>query len=107
MTALRLSPGLPPMNRIFTAWQSFDGTPITLLAGEGPPTVANGELQPDCDVMLWRVEAGTWEEARAIQSLRPGWQPYAPVGEASPCQNCGALLYREGRGQCWNCDREG
>ncbi len=94
------------MNRVFTAWRSSDGTPSTLIMGEGPPTLANGELQPACDVMLWRIEVGSWEEARAVQSLRLGWKPYVPVGEATPCPNCEALLYAEGSGQCWNCDSE-
>lgn len=53
-----------------------------------------------------RIEVGSWEEARAIQSIRLGWKPYTPVGEASPCPNCGALLYAEGSGKCWNCDRQ-
>lgn len=91
------------MNRIFTAWQSLDGTRNTLVMGERPPTFANGELQPDCDVMLWRIEAGTWEEAKALQSLRLGWQPHVPAGESGPCPNCGALHDPEGSGQCWNC----
>ena len=93
------------MKRVFTAWQSSDGTKNTLIMGEGPPIFANGELQPECEAMLWRIEAGSWEEARAMQSLRLGWKPYAPAGEASPCANCGALLYLEGSGQCGNCDR--
>ena len=92
------------MRRVFSAWQSADGTQTTLILGDGPPTLANGQLQPDCEVMLWRIEAGSWEEARAIQSLRQGWKPYAPVGEASPCPKCGALVYAEGSGQCWNCE---
>lgn len=77
--------GYLSMERIFTAWQSSDGSQITLIAGEGPPTFANGELQPDCDVMLWRIAAGSWEEAAAIRNLRLGWEPYVPSGKAAPC----------------------
>ena len=91
------------MKRIFTAWQSSDGSQITLAAGEGPPRFANGELQPDCDVLLWRIEAGTWEEAAAIRNLRLGWEPYVPSGKAVPCPSCGASYYPDGSGQCWNC----
>ena len=94
------------MERIFTAWRSSDGCQITLIAGEGPPMFANGELQPDCDVMLWRIAAGSWEEAAAIRNLRLGWEPYEPSGKAAPCPDCGASYYPDGSGQRWNCTQE-
>lgn len=95
------------MNRVFTAWRSHDGSQTSLIEGEGPPTCANGEPQPDCEVMLWRIEAGTWEEACAIRNLRLGWEPYKPFGLAEPCPQCGSPYYPEGSGQCWNCPQDG
>ena len=102
----RFQVGYLSMERIFTAWQSSDGSQITLIAGEGPPVFANGEIQPDCDVMLWRIAAGSWEEAATIRNLRLGWGPYVPSGKAAPCPDCGSSYYPEGSGQCWNCERE-
>jgi hypothetical protein len=95
------------MKRVFTAWRSLDGLQISLVAGDGPPRFANGELQPGCEVMLWRIEVGSYEEAMAIRNLRLGYKPYVPLGEASPCPDCGSLHYPAGSGQCWNCGRDG
>jgi len=95
------------MRRVFTAWRSLDASQISLVPGEGPPRFANGELQPDCEVMLWRIEVGSYEEAMAVRNLRLGYEPYVPLGEASPCPNCGSLHYPESTGQCWNCNHEG
>ena len=91
--------------RVYTAWAKAGGPGVlTFSPGEDPPRSGNGEVMPDCDVVLWRVEAATWEEAMAIRNLRCGFEPYKPAGEASPCPDCGALHYAEGSGQCWNCD---
>ena len=93
------------MKRVYTAWAKAGETEVsTFSAGEEPPRVANGEFMENCDVVLWRVEAATWEEAMAIRNLRCGYAPYQPVGEASPCPECGSLHYADGSGQCWNCD---
>ena len=95
------------MKRVFTAWRSSDGLQISLVHGEGPPRFANGELQPNCEVLLWRIEVGSYEEAMAIHRLRLGWEPYVPEGEAAPCPCCGSMYYPENSGQCWNCDLTG
>ena len=94
------------MKRIFTAWRSLDGTQISLVPGEGPPKFASGELEPDCKVLLWRIEAGSYEEAAAVRNLRLGWNPYVPMGDALPCPSCGSAYFPEGSGQCWNCEHE-
>ncbi len=94
------------MNRVFTAWRSVDGLQISLVEGEGPPTSANGELQENCDVKLWRIDVGSYEEAMAIRNLRLGYGPYVPQGEAVPCPICDSMHYPEHSGQCWNCDYE-
>jgi hypothetical protein len=68
----------------WTAWVSKDGGQITLVNGQDPPRFANGKLQPDCETLLWRIEAATLEEASAIHHLRLGWEPYKPEGEPAP-----------------------
>ena len=95
------------MKRVFTAWAEKEGEhPHTLIGGEGPPRFAEGTVQEDCKILVWRIEACTWEEAMSIYHLRQGWAPYDPGCEAAPCPTCGALLYPMGSGQCWNCDHE-
>jgi len=95
------------MERVFTAWSSLDGSQLSLVSGEGPPRSANGDLQENCEVMLWRIEVGSYEEAMAIRNLRLGYGPYVPQGEAFPCPDCGSMYYPESSAQCWNCDHEG
>jgi hypothetical protein len=95
------------MKRVFTAWRSLDGKQTSVVSGEGPPRFANGELEPNCEVKLWRIEVGSFEEAMAIRNLRLGYGPYVPEGEAAPCPRCGSMCYPEHSGQCWNCDFEG
>jgi len=66
---------------IYTVWSSKDGGEITMVSGEERPKFADGSLQPDCEVLLWRIEAATFEEASAIHHLRMGWEPYKPMDE--------------------------
>jgi len=77
-----------------------------MVSGEGPPRFANGALQPDCEIKLWRVEVGSYEEAMAIRNLRLGFEPYVPHGAAAPCPSCGSTYYPESSGQCWQCNHE-
>ena len=92
------------MKRVYTAWaKAGESAPSCLGLGEEPPQLANGEPMWDCDVVLFRVEADSHEEAMALYHLRCGFEPYKPVGAASPCPDCGALHYAQGSGQCWNC----
>lgn len=88
---------------IFTAWGQ-QGNAHTLIAGEAVPRLANGEPLPDCDELIWRIEAGNWEEAMAIYHLRQGWEPYQPPIPVGTCPKCNALFYLQGSGQCWQCD---
>lgn len=67
----------------------------------------NGQPLEGRDVLLWRVEAGIWEEAQAIKHIRLGYSPYVPVGEPAPCPACGSMYYPGGSAQCWNCDHVG
>ena len=95
------------MKRVFSVWSSFDGLQLTMSEGESPPLFANGEPEPGCDVLLWRFEAGSHEEAMAIKNIRLGFGPYVPLGESAPCPKCGSMYYPEGSRQCWNCDHVG
>ena len=64
------------MKRTYTAWAKAGEADLSAFcAGEEPPRLANGEAAPDCDVVLWRAEAATWEEAMAIRNLRCGFAP--------------------------------
>ncbi len=95
------------MKRIYTAWgRSDEDRPHILLGGEGPLRFANGETDPDCQKLFWRIEANSWEEAASIYNLRQVWGPYRPEGKPEPCPKCGAMFYPEGSGQCWQCDYE-
>jgi len=95
------------MKRLFSAWSSSDGTEITFSEGEHRPRLANGDPAPGCDVVLWRVEAGSYEEAMAIRNVRLGYGPYVPLGDSAPCPKCDAMYYPDGSGQCWHCDHVG
>jgi hypothetical protein len=96
------------MKRVFTAWAATEGGEITgFWMGEEPPKTGNGERLWDCVVPLWRIEAGSFEEAMAVYNIRCGYKPYVPLGEAAPCPACNAMYYPGGSAQCWNCGREG
>lgn len=96
------------MRRIYTAWSNTDGGEITgFTSGEDRPRTNNGDPIWDCVFPVWRVEAGSHEEAMAIYNIRRGFGPYKPLGESAPCPECGAPYYPEGSAQCWNCDHEG
>ena len=88
---------------IYTAWSSKDGVKITLVTGDDRPRFPDNMPQPDCEVLLWRIEASTPEEASAILHLRLGWEPYKPKGDAVPCPKCGVKYYPKGSGECWRC----
>jgi len=97
-----------PLKRIFTAWSESEGGEITgLWSGIERPKTGNGEPLWNCVFPVWRIEAGSFEEAMAIYNIRRGFGPYQPSGEPAPCPECGALHYPEGSAQCWNCDHEG
>jgi len=89
---------------VYTAWASNDGGEIVLNAGEDCPRFADGTPQPNCERLLWRIEAATPEEAHAVHNLRMGWEPYHPMGKPMPCPKCGAV-YPEGSGECWHCGK--
>ena len=63
--------------------------------------------QSDQAMLLYSFVAHTGEEAMAIHSLRQGWSPYVPAGEAVPCPTCGTPYYSEGYSDCWRCGHIG
>lgn len=92
------------MKRVFSAWTSPDGTEAAFAEGVHPPLLANGRPALDGAVLLWRVEAGSYEEAMAIRNIRLGFGAYVPQGPAAACPKCAAMYYPAGSGQCWHCD---
>jgi hypothetical protein len=57
--------------------------------------------------LQYEFTAHTGEEAMAIHSLRQGWAPYLPTGEAGDCPACGSVYYPECYGDCWRCGHIG
>jgi hypothetical protein len=88
--------------RIFEAWLDPEGDVTFASAASAAERRAKG-LLADSAVLLYVVEADTWEEAMAVHHLRMGYQPYRPLGSATPCPRCRALIYSEGSGECWRC----
>jgi hypothetical protein len=76
---------------------------ITFVEGKERPRSLNGAFMPDTEVLLFTIDAATWEEAQAIKHLRMGWEPYKPQGGPKPCPRCEAVYYPEGKGECWQC----
>lgn len=91
------------MTKIYSAWTNAANSAVSFVPGEGPPCAADGTKLPDCEVLLWKIEAATWEEACAINHLRLGHGSYSASGAAKPCPKCGANFYPEGSGECWRC----
>lgn len=90
--------------RIFSVWSSLDGCQITMSEGIEQPKFVDGSPDSYCERLMFVIEAGSAEEAAAIQHLRLGWEPYRPMGKAAACPMCGSTFYPGGSGQCWNCD---
>ena len=89
--------------KTWTYWMNTAGDQISGCPGEGPPRFLNGTLQPGCEIFLYKIEAGSYEEIAAIHHLRMGWEPYKPSGDPKPCTKCGSTYYPRGSGDCWKC----
>ena len=57
------------------------------------------------NVLLWEIDAHTYEEMMAIHNLRCGFGPYNPMGEPENCPQCSAYFYPQGSGDCWRCGK--
>jgi hypothetical protein len=88
----------------FEAWQDPEGD-TTFATSASISELRTKRLLSDSAVLLYSVEASSWEEAMAVHHLRMGYEPYKPLGKPAPCSNCGALVYVEGSGQCWRCSQ--
>jgi hypothetical protein len=90
------------MRYIFEAWEDADES-ITLMRAERVEDAkVHGLIDPN-GIMLYQIQADTWEEASAIHALRMGWSPYRPEGEPMSCPKCSAIYYPMGSGECWRC----
>jgi len=93
------------MLRVYEAWQDPVGFGVTLALATGVDELRAKKLLDRDAKLLYRIEAHSHEEAAAIHHVRMGWQPYQPVGESGPCPHCGAQIYPEGSGECWQCGK--
>ena len=89
-------------SQTFEAWQDSKGvtlsTPLNIADHR-----ARGQLGGDA-ILLYRIEAATFEEASAIHNLRMGWGPYRPMDDKPhACGKCGAWRYID----CWRCAGRG
>jgi hypothetical protein len=94
------------MKRLYQAWQYDDGCVTALGEAEGiKEEIAQG-LMPKDAKLLHQFEAETWEEAQTLHYIEMDWRAYKPMGEAKECpNNCGAMFYPEGSGECPNYGR--
>jgi hypothetical protein len=64
---------------------------------------SRGLLDPRSELMF-RIQAETYEEAKAVQNIKLGWSPYVPNGKPAYCPNgCGGVFYPAGYHECPNC----
>jgi hypothetical protein len=61
--------------RQYSVWE-LDDHAISMTTGTDIPRYANGKPQSEKNVLVFTIEARTWEEAMAIRNLRLGWEPY-------------------------------
>jgi hypothetical protein len=92
--------------KTYTFWTNLAEDSVTGTEGEGPLHFVDGTVDPDRQVLLYKIQAETYEEAMAIHHLRMGWKPYNPEGAPAPCPKCNSLLYPSGSGVCWKCGEE-
>ena len=86
----------------YELWRSDSESSYTFIAA-GHAEQAGG--LPSDAILIWTVEANTWEDARRQQHEFLGWEPYEPSGPPEPCPKCGATYYPEGSGECPRCGR--
>jgi len=90
------------MKKIYEAWEDPGDNSYALSKKSADDMRGKLGLGPEAR-LLYQIEADSFEEAAAIHTLRMGWSPYCPSGEAEPCPQCGANFYPEGSGECWRC----
>ena len=63
------------------------------------------KMHAEDTVLLWEIDAYTYEEMMSIHNLRCGFGPYNPTGELVNCPKCAAYFYPQGSGDCWRCGK--
>jgi hypothetical protein len=91
----------------YECWFDPEDNGLSLMRFEDVQRHRDGGQLSDRAVLQYAFIAHTGEEAMAIHSLRQGWAPYLPMGEAAPCPTCGANYYPECYGDCWRCGHIG
>lgn len=92
------------MKKVYEAWQDADGCGTTFAPTESiKREFENGTISKNAK-LLHTVEADTWEQAMSLHYEKMGWSSYIPEGEPESCPNeCGAIFYPQGSGDCPNC----
>jgi hypothetical protein len=93
--------------RVYECWSDPADNGLALLRAQDVQRNGEQGLLSDRATLLYSFTAHTGEEAMAIHSLRQGWAPYLPMGDAAPCPTCGSLYYPHGYGDCWRCGHIG
>jgi hypothetical protein len=91
----------------YQCWFDPEDSGLSLLRFQDVQRNRDGGQLSDRAILQYSFIAHTGEEAMAIHSLRQGWAPYLPMGEAAPCPTCGANYFPEGYGDCWRCGHIG
>jgi hypothetical protein len=91
------------MMATYEAWRDPADGSISLATPEQVAAERARGLLSAAAELLYRFDAATWEEAKAIHALRMGWEPYRPLGPPAPCPRCGAAYCPQGSAQCWRC----
>lgn len=95
-------PKSPPLKK-YHAWKDDEGLCLCR-AEDSENFMKTGQLNKD-SVLMYVIEAQTWEEAQSIHNLRLGFGPYVPMGKPEPCPKCGGIYYPLGSGECYNCGK--
>jgi len=92
------------LKKFYEAWQ--DENSISFTEAEGIKWQKSQGMLSNNAKLLHSVEADTWEEAMTAHYQKMSWSPYKPEGEAKDYpNNCGAMFYPEGSGECANCGK--
>lgn len=92
---------------LYECWFDPADNGLALLREQDVQRNRDGGQLSDSAVLNYSFIAHSGEEAMAIHTLRQGWAPYLPMGEAAPCPTCGAMYYPSGYGDCWRCGKVG
>jgi hypothetical protein len=89
----------------YRAYKSESESCIWVLVAGQEEELGTQNMHAADAVLLWEIDAHTYEEMMAIHSLRCGFGPYNPMGEPENCPKCTAYFYPQGSGDCWRCGK--